>query len=128
MAQYNPLWWRDALTCLAGVPGALLADAAHECGHRLGCDAVGRPIQRWTLFHVDCGGQFTASEAWWIGLPAYLLPLLLGVLLLLVRAWLLRRASSGPPSRSWRGMKALEWFVGWFYWYTALCLLLLEAA
>ena len=24
-------------------------------------------------------------------------------------------------------MKALDWFVGWFYWYTALCLLLLEA-
>lgn len=115
MARYNPLWWRDAVTCLAGVPGALLADAVHEYGHQLGCDAVGRPIQRWTLFYIHCGGQFNARESWWIGLPAYLLPLLLSVLLLLVRAWLRRRACSGFRSPAWRGAKAFDWFVGWFY-------------
>ena len=60
-----------------------LAVVAHESGHAAGCLVTGRTITRWfALNAVDCGMSFSAGEAWAIGLPAYLIPLTIGCLLI----------------------------------------------
>ena len=64
------------------IAGAWLGIATHEFGHAIGCVASGRAITGWSVVsQVECGSGFSAPDAWRIGPPAYVLPLVLAIVI-----------------------------------------------